>query len=360
LFQIRTYLSVPELNLDTPLRRNLLNPEPSSATLSSPAEKLEQRFVELMRQWRPHIVHTFGMFEASVWWHGTRKRHDLSHGLRWVMQLRGGSDLEINRYIPEQSRRIAEMANDADQIVSDNLSNFSYLRELGVEKSRFAWIAPVPGTGGFDIRANPDWEIAPSQRHLLVWPKAYNTQYALALPVIEALKIAAERLPPTIRFVKLWTVQDEVKDWLYTLPETIRARCDIRGRVPREQVLALLQEARCLLAPSLVDGRPNTMLEAMASGALPIVSPLTTIREIVEEPDNVLFARNLYPTEIADAIVRAATDNELVEKNARANLDLVRQIANRATIRARVIEYYGQLCEEVKAERRNSGEPPPS
>src|SRR5262249_38792067 len=195
----------------------------------------------LMREWQPHIVHTLGMFEAGVWWHGIRKRHDLRHGLRWVMQLRGGSDLEINRYVPEQRARIAEMAHDADQIVSDNFSNFAYLRELGVADCRFASIAPVPGTGGLDIPAAPDWQIPPSRRTLLVWPKAYNTQYALALPVIEAFKIAAGKLPSTIRFVMLWTVQNEVKEWLCTLPDNIRVRCDIRSQVPREEVLLLLQ-----------------------------------------------------------------------------------------------------------------------
>jgi glycosyltransferase involved in cell wall biosynthesis len=272
------------------------------------------------------------------------------------MQLRGGSDLEINRYVPEQRKQILEIANDADQIVSDNLSNFSYLRELGVEQSRFASIAPVPGTGGLDISDAPDWEIPPSRRQLVVWPKAYNTQYALALPVIEALKIVAEKLPPTIRFIMLWTVQNEVKDWLYTLPEIIRARCDIRAQLPREDVLAILAETRVLLAPSLVEGRPNTMLEAMASGAFPIVSPLATICEIAKEPDNVLFARNLYPTEIAEAIIRAVTDDELVERAARNNLDLVRKVANRAIIRARVIEYYNQLCADAHADRQNRRE----
>jgi hypothetical protein len=269
------------------------------------------------------------------------------------MQLRGGSDLEINRHVPEQRARIAEMANDADQIVSDNFSNFAYLRELGVADFRFASIAPVPGTGGLDVPKVWDWKIPPSQRELLVWPKAYNTQYALALPVLEALKIAADKLPPKMRFVMLWTVQEEIKDWLYTLPEGIRARCETRGRVPREEVLALLGQARVLLAPSLVDGRPNTMLEAMASGAFPIVSPLATIREILKEPDNTLFARNLYPIEIADALVRAATDDALVEEACRTNLELVRNIADRATIRPLVVEYYRGLCEDARRERQS-------
>ena len=43
-----------------------------------------------------------------------------------------------------------------------------------------------------------------------------------------------------------------------------------------------MTRARVMLAPSLVDGTPNSMFEAMASGALPIVSPLETIRDEVK------------------------------------------------------------------------------
>jgi len=98
-----------------------------------------------------------------------------------------------------------------------------------------------------------------------------------------------------------------------------------------------------MLAPSLVDGTPNSMFEAMATGALPIVSPLETIRALVEHERNVLFARNLYPQEIAEALYRAMTDDELVDRGAEHNLTLVRRVANRSIIRPRVIDYYTQL-----------------
>ena len=82
-----------------------------------------------------------------------------------------------------------------------------------------------------------------------------------------------------------------------------------------------------MLAPSLVDGTPNSMFEAMAAGALPIVSPLETIRAIVEDARNVLFAGNLYPDEIAEALVRAMTDDSFVDEASTVNLDLVRRLA---------------------------------
>jgi hypothetical protein len=57
-----------------------------------------------------------------------------------------------------------------------------------------------------------------------------------------------------------------------------------------------------------------------------------------------LFARNLYPHEIAEAISRAMTDDELVNAAAERNLELVRCVAGREAIRKRVIEFYERLA----------------
>jgi glycosyltransferase involved in cell wall biosynthesis len=93
-----------------------------------------------------------------------------------------------------------------------------------------------------------------------------------------------------------------------------------------------------------VDGTPNSMFEAMAAGALPIVSPLETIVPVVEDGRNVLFARNLYPEEIASALVRAMTDDALVDEAARRNLELVSRVADRDEVRARVVKFYESLA----------------
>jgi glycosyltransferase involved in cell wall biosynthesis len=109
-------------------------------------------------------------------------------------------------------------------------------------------------------------------------------------------------------------------------------------------VLALLPQARVMLAPTLIDGVPNSLYEAMACGAFPILSPIETIRSVVQHEENVLFARNLYPHEIADALARAMTDDALVAAAAEKNLALVRRIASRDLIRPRVIEFYERLA----------------
>jgi glycosyltransferase involved in cell wall biosynthesis len=162
------------------------------------------------------------------------------------------------------------------------------------------------------------------------------------MPIFEALKLCWQRIEPCE--VHMLATTPDVKMFYWTLPEHMRRACRLSDRVPRPEALRAMTRARVMLAPSLVDGTPNSMFEAMAAGALPIVSPLETILPLVKEEQNVLFARNLYPEEIAGALVRAMTDDELVDGAARRNLELVKRIANRDEVRARVVKFYESLA----------------
>ncbi len=299
----------------------------------------ESALLRVLEEWPPDIVHTFGFFEAGRWFHDIHRRHRLGSRMRWVMQFRGGSDLTIRRHLPSARQAVEAAARDADSIVNDNLTERDYLRAWDIPASRFAAITPVPGSGGMTVPASLAALPPPSARNVILWPKAYTTQTAQGLPVLEALKLAWDRLPPC-RIVMLWADQPDFREWVETLPRALRAVCELHGRVPREQVFALMGQARVLLAPSLVDGRPNVVFEAWAHGAFPVVSPLSTIAEFVRAPENALFARNLYPAEIADALVRAMTDDALVDTAATANLTVLRQVADRDAIAPRVLKFY--------------------
>jgi glycosyltransferase involved in cell wall biosynthesis len=132
--------------------------------------------------------------------------------------------------------------------------------------------------------------------------------------------------------------------WFHAMPAAIKRACVIDDRIPRDAVLQLMGRSRVMLAPSLVDGTPNSMFEAMATGAFPILSPLDTIRPLLREGRNTLFARNLYPDEIGDALARALSDDVLVDDAAVENRELVRALADRATIRPKVVGLYESLA----------------
>lgn len=301
---------------------------------------------DVIKKWKPDIIHTLGLFDeqGGLFYLAARQKFHLENYGKWVLQLRGGSDMALRRHNPEYCEIIQRALSECDQIISDNYANIKYAGELGIPVEKFAPMGPVSGSGGLDLPSKDLSEITlPSRRErILLWPKAYEAQWSKALPVLDAIQTAWQKIQPCE--VYMLAMSSDVYEWYLTLPEEIRKHFHTESRIARQEVLALMGRARILLAPSLVDGVPNSLYEAMAYGAFPIVSPLETITPVVNQEENVLFARNLYPDEIAGVLIRAMNEDALVDNAAEHNFHLVRKIANRSTIRTQVIDYYQRLA----------------
>jgi glycosyltransferase involved in cell wall biosynthesis len=311
----------------------------------------QEWLAKIMNQWQPDVIHTVGLDPAGYFYFDVSKRFGLHGDAKWVLQLRGGSDLILSRLDPLLIPRIKQVVCRCDQLVSDNQQNFRAAIEMGLREEQISALGTIPGTGGIDVSSlAQSWHGLPSKRRMILWPKAYECPWSKALPVFEALKLIWDKIQPC--HVSMLAMNSETCMWYWALPERIRKYCQVEDRIPRDKVLELMVQARVMLAPSLVDGTPNTMLEAMATGAFPILSPLETIRSLVENERNVLFARNLYPEEIAQALCRAMTDDTLVDRAAERNLELVREIGDRSKIRPRVVEFYEKVAKQQERRKQ--------
>jgi glycosyltransferase involved in cell wall biosynthesis len=298
----------------------------------------------VVRAWEPDIIHTLGLSPVSYEFFKARQLFHLNVGL-WTVQVRGGPDLYLNQHVSPHQELIREVITSCDQLIADNQQNYDLLAKMGVPSQRLSPLGVVPGSGGIDVPGlSRLWPALPSKRaRVIVWPKAYEAPSSKALPVFEAIRMAWPRIRPC-RIHLLWVVQPEIHAWFAKLPQEIRESCVLHGRLPRQETLDLMLQARIMLAPSLTDGIPNSMLEAMACGAFPIVSPIDTLTPLIKSPDHTIFARNLYPDELASALDRAMNDDTLVDEVVQRNREFVSRQANRDQIRPRVIKYYEDLA----------------
>ena len=307
----------------------------------------DQWLAEIISGWRPDVIHTLGLFDwqGGLFYSQVREKYGLAGKGKWVLQLRGGSDIALRRYNPDTFKQIHKAFTDCDEIITDNYSNIEYIRGLGFG-NKISPISPVPGSGGLDIASENNY-IPPSKRdRIILWPKAYESKWSKAIPVLEAIKLAWETIKPCK--IIMTACNPEVREWLFTFPEEIQNSFQVNDRISHAEMISLMQTARVVLAPSLVDGVPNVIYESMAYGAFPIVSPLDTIQRVFQNKTNVLFARNIYPTEIKEALVIAMTDNLLIDTAYHTNLEMVRKIANRKTIAENVIKSYYKMCNPSK------------
>ncbi|MCP4221052.1 MAG: radical SAM protein [bacterium] len=297
---------------------------------------------EIIRRWRPVVIHTLGLDPASYTYLQIKKSYGAGRNATWIVTARGGPEFALKRLMPENVPIMRDVLQNCDWFVADNQMNYDFALELGLNPHKLSPLGVVPGTGGIDIN---EWKgerrKKTSQRErIILWPKAYECPASKALPVFEALQLCWERIKPCK--IHMLAMNKETSMWFHMLPDKIKRASTISKRIDRNDVTELMRKARILLAPSLSDGIPNVLYEAMAAGTFPLLSPLATIRSVVTEA-NALFACNLYPAEIAEAIVTAMNDDSLVDSAAEINSRLVNNIADRNKIREKVAAFYHSL-----------------
>jgi glycosyltransferase involved in cell wall biosynthesis len=85
------------------------------------------------------------------------------------------------------------------------------------------------------------------------------------------------------------------------------------GKVANDAIPKYMAAADILVLPSLSEGFPNTLLEAMASGLPIIATNITGIHEIVKDGENGFLVEPKNPEDIADRITKLLDDAPLRE-----------------------------------------------
>jgi glycosyltransferase involved in cell wall biosynthesis len=99
--------------------------------------------------------------------------------------------------------------------------------------------------------------------------------------------IDALALLNTNDLLKGWRVLfvGEIMDIRNSLPSYV----EHVGVLPRLQVIELIAKARCLILPSYHEGQPMVVMEALALGCVPIISPAGAMSRLLELDDSHLF-----------------------------------------------------------------------
>lgn len=302
---------------------------------------IEKRWLgRIIRKWKPDLVHTLGLDPAGFYFLSLIKELKLKKRFSWVVTIRGGSDLELERFVPEKKKIFREIFKKCDFVFADNKITYLYAFALGMSRVKQPFEF-VPGTGGMDIERLVSLRKEKTSRsRTILWPKACEATYSKGLPVLEAIKLAWPRISPC-KIVMTVTDQNFTK-WLDVLPNEIRQKIEVHSRIPRKELLKIMAASRVVLLPSLVDGIPNSLYEAMACKTFPIISPLATIKTIISQK-NALFAKNLYPEQIAKALCAAMEDDDLVDRVVENNFLLVKKVADRDKIGREVNKFYERV-----------------
>lgn len=111
----------------------------------------------------------------------------------------------------------------------------------------------------------------------------------------------------------------------------------------RPQMADLFRRARVAVSPSNHDGTPNTLLEAMACGCIPVAGDLESIREWITPDQNGLLVDPNDPQALAAAILQALESDDLQRRARTVNQSLIAARAEYQAVMRRADDFYHSL-----------------
>lgn len=99
--------------------------------------------------------------------------------------------------------------------------------------------------------------------------------------------------------------QGQLEDKLDLCAKRLGARVNFMGVVPNNELPQILNRYRYFVLPSLYEGMPKSLLEAMACGLVCIGTDVEGINEIIEDGVNGYLAKSTDATDIAKTIDKA-------------------------------------------------------
>ena len=119
------------------------------------------------------------------------------------------------------------------------------------------------------------------------------------------------------------------------------------GRLPHEKMAELLSQADIYVSTSLSDGTSVSLLEAMGSGAFPIVTDIPANREWIVNGKNGFLVPVDQAEILADRIVNAIRDRDLLGKSRTENFIIAQKKAFWPANIRKLEEMYSSLFSDV-------------
>jgi glycosyltransferase involved in cell wall biosynthesis len=277
-----------------------------------------ERLRECIARFEPEVVHSMEVQLAGYLCLETARRAGEKFP-PWILS-NWGSDIALFRKLRAHEWRIRKVCRRIDFYIAECSRDRHVAREYGY---RGPTLPVIPASGGTDVAAIADRvRIQPSKRRKLL-VKGYHGWSGRALLALSGVTLAHKHL--TGYQIEVSLVSAAVREWVERMRKELNLDIQISPYLDdHDHAIERLAEARAVVGIGISDGISTTLLEAMAVGTLPIQSSTACADEWVEHGRSGFIVSPHDTRAIADAIIRAVTDDALVDNAAAINLDTVK------------------------------------
>lgn len=210
-------------------------------------------------------------------------------------------------------------------------------REWGLSEEKPTLVAP--GSGG--IRG----DVFYPPKELVKDPVVINPRgvrpYVRNDMFFEAIPLALAKRPDA-KFL-CTGMQNEPQALAWVKEFGIENAVELLPALPHEKMGEVFRGAQIVVSPSIHDGTPNTLIEAMACGCFPVAGDLESIREWITHGQNGLLFNANDPQSIADAILLGLEREDLRTEAAGLNANIISARAEYGANMKKVVEFYNLI-----------------
>jgi glycosyltransferase involved in cell wall biosynthesis len=308
-------------------------------TLPAVAPKLRAFIKEV----QPDIVHAMrvpyeGMLAASAL--GGRAAEGVSRP-SFIVSI-WGNDFTLHApSTPLMKMHTRRVMQAVDALHADVERDIRLAHEWGLGMDKVTLVAP--GSGG--VRSEifyPPVEAVTNPVIINprgVRPYVRNDSFFKAIPLVLAKR-------PDSKFL-CSSMQGEAQAQTWVRELGIESAVELMPPMPFLEMGNVYRRAQIVVSPSVHDGTPNSLIEAMACGCFPIAGDLDSIREWITHGQNGLLVDAASSQSIADAILLGLEREDLRHEAAGLNANIISAKAEYGVMMKKVEEFYESVIRKM-------------
>jgi len=318
-----------------------------ASTLSHKASRFYSGWLaSMIRLLKPDIVHSLEFQHAGYL---TLEAKNKFKGTfpPWIVS-NWGSDIYLFGRLAEHVEKIRGVLSACDYYHSECQRDVGLAREFGFTGEA---LPVLPGAGGLDVaRIQQFRQPGLTSTRRLIALKGYQHWAGRALVGLRAIELCADVLKGYR--VAIYLASPDVRIAAELVSQSIGIPIDFIPLCPHEDILKLHGQARISIGLSISDALSTSAVEAIAMGSFPIQSNTSCIDEWLTDGESALLVNPEDPHEVAVAIRRAVSDDELVNHAAHINSQVVAERLDYAVIQPQVIMMYRKVAAEARLRNR--------
>jgi glycosyltransferase involved in cell wall biosynthesis len=229
----------------------------------------------------------------------------------------------------------------ADGFTADCQRDLRLARQWGLRADAPAVF--VPGSGGLDVSTlaglrQKQVVSAP----VIINPRGIRPAYVMNDQFFKALPAVLREFPDAIIYCAAMSGELDAEKWMKAL-KLPTENVKLLSPMPQADLWRIASQARVVVSPATHDGTPNSVLECMALGCLPVVGNIEPLREWITDEENGILVDPNDPASIAAGLMRALRDDALAARAAEMNWQVVKTRADKQITWPVLLDFYQKL-----------------